>query len=64
MSTTLDEAVNLLRAAVEIAANGHAAGARRVAEHAVRALLEVEARQPEHVAEVLAKREWNVSGEG
>lgn len=63
--TSLADAVNLLRAATEIAENGHAAGARRVAEHAVRALLEVESRQPEHVAEVIARRDWNVgSGEG
>jgi hypothetical protein len=60
--TSLTDAVNLLRAAAQIAENGHAAGARRVAEHAVKALLEVENREPEHVAEVLARREWNVSG--
>jgi hypothetical protein len=63
--TSLTDAVNLLRAAAQIAENGHAAGARRVAEHAVRALIDIEGRQSEHVAEVLARRDWNVgNGEG
>ncbi len=58
MKTTLDEAAEMLEAAADMARHGHAAGARRVVEHALVALLTIENERP---ISTIWRGEWDSS---
>lgn len=58
---TLEDVANALYAAADVARNGHASAARRMAEHAVEALRALEPKDPEKVGDVLARHEFQIT---